>query len=185
MNPGAVVAFAVVFSLGMFALFWWGWSGKLRRQAALAPLPDMPSLSAPQAVFAGHYVSTTTAGDWLDRLAAHGLGIRTRCRVEVHGTGVWIQRFGARDLFIPQGQMRGAHAAAGMAGKFVGHNGLILLTWSLGKDATLLDTGIRLITSRDRQRLLAALEGLLRHSTANEVSEPSLKSIGQRTHEQH
>ena len=38
----------------------------------------------PLAAAEGQYVATTTAGDWLDRIAVHGLGIRTNAELSVH-----------------------------------------------------------------------------------------------------
>ncbi|MET1065610.1 MAG: hypothetical protein ABWX85_11655, partial [Arthrobacter sp.] len=52
------------------ALIWLGWRYRLRRQADVDPLPEIPAeLGAAVAVADGQYVASTTAGDWLDRIA--------------------------------------------------------------------------------------------------------------------
>ena len=77
------------------------------------------------------YVSTTLHGDWLARVGAHGLGDRSRALVSVHDGGVLVERDGAHDLWLPVGSIRSAGLAPGMAGKYVGADGLVVLTWAV------------------------------------------------------
>ena len=61
-----------------------GWRNRLRRQSDVEPLPGVPAeLGAPLAAADGQYVASTTAGDWLDRIAVHNLGIRTNAKLSV------------------------------------------------------------------------------------------------------
>src|SRR5690606_10235624 len=77
----------------IMALMWLGWRGKLKRQGSVGELPQIPEgLGAAVISVPGQYVVTTSAGDWLDRLAVHGLGIRTPGVVTVHTGGVVIAR---------------------------------------------------------------------------------------------
>ena len=143
-----------------------GWQGRERRTAALVPtLPAVPAAGDPALgaasaePFEATYVSTTVAGDWLDRVVALELGVRSAALVQVFAGGVRIDRQGARDLFVPAGAVRGARTAPGMAGKFVGRDGLVVVTWQAS--GSLLDTGLRLRHSADRALLVAAVEALV------------------------
>jgi hypothetical protein len=126
-------------------------------------LPSVPSElgAARLAPVDATYVSTTRAGDWLDRVTTHDLGVRSPAQVGVFDAGVQITRQGATDLFVPTTALRGASGAPGMAGKVVGGEGLVVLTWQADPtDPRGLDTGLRPKHAADRERLLAALTTL-------------------------
>ncbi|ALU40216.1 ABC transporter permease [Kocuria flava] len=145
----------------LFVLIRRGWAGRLRRQAGLPAPPAPPAGLAertPRLAVAGMYVSTTLQGAPLERVAAHGLGLRARAAVAVHDDGVLYARDGEAPLFVPAAAVLGTGTASGMAGKFVERDGLVVLTWSLG--GTPVDTGFRTRRAADRRRLLAALEAL-------------------------
>jgi hypothetical protein len=142
------------------ALIWLGWRNRLRRQADVDPLPEIPgALGAALAVADGQYVASTTAGDWLDRIAVHSLGIRTNAELSVHPEGVLFDRSGAAPVFIPAASLTGARLESGMAGKFVEKDGLLVLSWMLG--ARELDTGFRTRHADDKTPLLNALQDLI------------------------
>ncbi|HSL37900.1 MAG TPA: hypothetical protein VK883_13830, partial [Arthrobacter sp.] len=123
-------------------LIWLGWRNRLRRQADVDPLPEIPAeLGAAVAVADGQYVASTTAGDWLDRIAVHNLGIRTNAELSVHPEGVLFDRSGAGPVFIPAASLTGVRQESGMAGKFVEKDGLLVLSWMLGSRE--LDSGFR------------------------------------------
>jgi hypothetical protein len=111
------------------------------------------------------YVSTTLHGDWLARVGAHGLGDRSNARVSVHDGGVLVERHGAQDLWLPVSAIRSAGLAPGMAGKYVGADGLVVLTWAVpeadGVAAALVDTGLRTRRAEDRGGLVDAVRYLL------------------------
>lgn len=163
--------------VGVFALLWTGWQGRKRRQSGLmGGLAAIPALGDPIARFEGQYVSTTTEGDWLDRVVVHGLGLRTRAELELHPQGVLFRRSGAPHLFIPVAALREVRTEAGMAGKFVERDGLVLFTWQpdnaeqqrSGQSQVALDTGFRLRHGSDRAPLLAACQKLI--GTVNDPS---------------
>ncbi|WP_275001457.1 hypothetical protein [Promicromonospora iranensis] len=110
------------------------------------------------------YVSSTLHGDWLARVGAHGLGDRSSARISVHDDGVLITRDGTRDLWLPATALHDAALAPGMAGKYVGGDGLVVLTWTVpaaaGIPATTVDTGLRTRHAADRGNLLAAVREL-------------------------
>jgi hypothetical protein len=111
------------------------------------------------------YVSTTLHGDWLARVGAHGLGDRSRALVSVHAGGVLVERDGADDLWVPVTAIRSAGLAPGMAGKYVGADGLVVITWAVpeadGVAAALVDTGLRTRRAEDRGGLVDAVRYLL------------------------
>ncbi|WP_018773140.1 PH-like domain-containing protein [Arthrobacter sp. 131MFCol6.1] len=137
-----------------------GWRNRLRRQSDVEPLPEVPAgLGAPLAAADGQYVASTTAGDWLDRIAVHHLGIRTNARLSVHPEGVLFERAGAGPVFIPAGRLTGVRQESGMAGKFVEKDGLLVLSWMLGSHE--LDTGYRTRRAEDKAVLLTTLRNLI------------------------
>jgi len=163
-------AVSVVVLLAVLALVYWGmragWKRRARTTAALVPtLPAAPAdlgaarLGPVEAV----YVSTTTAGDWLDRVVAHDLGVRSPASVTVHDAGVCIERTGAADVFVPAAALTDTSTAPGMAGKFVGKDGLVVLTWAptTTPGAPQLDTGLRPHHSADGTALVAAVTALI------------------------
>lgn len=142
------------------ALIWLGWRNRLRRQADVDPLPEIPAeLGAAVAVADGQYVASTTAGDWLDRIAVHNLGIRTNAELSVHPEGVLFDRSGAGPVFIPAASLTGVRQESGMAGKFVEKDGLLVLSWMLGSHE--LDSGFRTRHADDKTTLLNALQDLI------------------------
>jgi len=128
------------------------------------------------------YVSTTLHGDWLARVGAHGLGDRSSALVSVYDAGpgqdggVLIERDGAQDLWVPVNTIRSAGLAPGMAGKYVGTDGLVVLTWAVpeadGVAAALVDTGLRTRRAEDRGGLVDAVRYLLAAQQAQQAHNP-------------
>ncbi|MET9804689.1 hypothetical protein [Streptomyces sp. NPDC006368] len=136
----------------------WKWRGSLQ-----SDLPDLPT--APEApgeaglthpsptttpggggkppllTLTGRYHGSTTAGQWLDRIVAHGLGTRSRAELTLTDAGLEVVRPGARDFFIPAPQLREARLDKGIAGKVLAEGGLLIVTWEHGD--TLIDSGFR------------------------------------------
>ena len=106
----------------------------------------------------GVYVSTTTAGNWLDRVAARGLGTRSAGTMAVTAAGVSWLRQGAPDVFAAATALVGARRADGIAGTVVPPGGIVVVTWRLG--STELDSGFRPGSAADADRLVAAVERL-------------------------
>jgi len=128
-----------------YALMWRGW----RRRAARHDLPPLaeagPETEPADLEADGRYVGTTTAGDWLDRVVARGLGPRSACTLRLTRHGLDVIRPGGRSgssYRIPTAALRGARHDQGIAGKVVPPHGLLVLTWQHG-DLT-LDSGFRL-----------------------------------------
>lgn len=144
----------------VFVLLGLGWRNRLRRQSDVEALPAAPAeLTVPLAGADGQYVTTTSAGDWLDRIAVHNLGLRTNAELSVHSEGVLVNRTGAGPVFIPAARLTGVRLESGMAGKFVEKDGLLVVSWMLGSRE--LDTGFRTRRAEDKTTLLDALQDLI------------------------
>jgi hypothetical protein len=150
---------------GIYLLMWRGWKKRQARQSDLLPLNEVPEGLFSGAGFETVYVSTTSEGDWLDRIAVHGLGERSNAQVHVAEAGVLIEREPS-DVFIPAAAVRGFRLATGMAGKYLRDEGLVVITWQHG-DRT-LDTGLKPRFGTDE--LVRALEA---HLAVSATERPS------------
>ncbi|WP_394253431.1 PH-like domain-containing protein [Arthrobacter pityocampae] len=156
---GWVVATVAIIAV-IVALMGLGWRNRLRRQADVPAPPAPPAGLGPVLYEAeGQYVATTTAGDWLDRIAVHGLGLRGNAVASVHPEGVLLSRTGAPDVFVPRGDLTSVQLAGGMTGKFVEKEGLVILTWRLGDLG--VDTGFRTRHAAHKAQLVAAIAALV------------------------
>ncbi|WP_432253653.1 hypothetical protein [Streptomyces sp. HNM1019] len=136
----------VVGLLLVIALVYWlmreGWKWRGTLQGDLPELPQAPAEPGePKLSMSGRYHGSTTAGQWLDRIVAHGLGTRSRAELTLTDRGVSVVRPGARDFFIPATELRGARLDKGIAGKVLAEGGLLVVTWSHGD--RLIDSGFR------------------------------------------
>lgn len=164
MTRALAVGLLALLVLLVWAAMLAGWRRRAARQVRELGLPALPATplepGAPLTDDAdGVYVSTTTAGDWLDRVAAHGLGARSAATMAVTTAGVSWLRQGAPDVFASAVSLRGARREPGMAGKFVPPAGLVVVTWRLGEVD--LDTGFRPASAGDADRLVQAVERLV------------------------
>ncbi|MEU9296371.1 hypothetical protein [Streptomyces sp. NPDC048266] len=118
----------------------WKWRGSL--QSDLPELPTAPPAAGPaRLTLSGRYHGSTTAGQWLDRIVAHGLGTRSRVELTLTDAGLAVVRPGANDFFVPAEALREARLDKGIAGKVLAEGGLLIVTWAHG--GTLLDSGFR------------------------------------------
>ncbi|WP_282696446.1 hypothetical protein [Streptomyces sp. CC208A] len=118
----------------------WKWRGSL--QSDLPALPEVPETPGEAKLrLDGRYHGSTTAGQWLDRIVAHGLGTRSRAELTLTDAGITVVRPGANDFLIPAAALRGARLDKGIAGKVLAEGGLLIVTWEHG--GTLLDSGFR------------------------------------------
>lgn len=158
-EAGLLLLLAVPVLWGLMLL---GWRRRAARQRdGLPPLPeppDDPGRTLLPGSVEGIYVSTTGAGDWLDRVAAHGLGNRAVALVDVTSRGVTIRRQGERVLFIPAASVLGVRTQRGIAGKFAGREDIVVVSWQLGPHR--LDTGLRTRFTSDREPLIDAVRRL-------------------------
>jgi hypothetical protein len=141
----------VVGLLLFIALVYWlmreGWKWRAVIQSDLPELPSAPESGSgaggkpPLLTLSGRYHGSTTAGQWLDRIVAHGLGTRSRVELTLTDAGMDVLRPGAADFFVPAAQLREARLDKGIAGKVLTEGGLLVVTWAHGDK--LIDSGFR------------------------------------------
>ncbi|MEV6962344.1 hypothetical protein AB0M97_24790 [Streptomyces sp. NPDC051207] len=141
----ARIGWVVGLALFVALVYWlmregWKWRGTL--QSDLPDLPTAPEDPGPaKLTLSGRYHGSTTAGQWLDRIVAHGLGTRSRVELTLTDAGLDVVRPGAADFFVPRAALREARLDKGIAGKVLTEGGLLVVTWAHG--GRLLDSGFR------------------------------------------
>ncbi|WP_327298686.1 MULTISPECIES: hypothetical protein [unclassified Streptomyces] len=136
----------IVGLLLLVALVYWlmreGWKWRGTLQSDLPELPSAPDVPGTARLeMSGRYHGSTTAGQWLDRIVAHGLGTRSKAEVTLTDEGVEVVRPGASDFFIPAARLREARLDKGIAGKVLTEGGMLIITWEHGDK--LIDSGFR------------------------------------------
>lgn len=153
------VSLAAILVFG--TLIWLGWRSRKRRQAHLPAPAEIPAevLDAePLAAGEGMVIGTVRAEDYLDRVAVHGLGVRTDGRIEVHEAGVAVLRAGSPNYLITRDMLRHTRTDRGVVGKFVERDGALIIGWELGEE--LVETAFRARHSEAHQQLLSELQRL-------------------------
>lgn len=154
---------------GLILLFWLmrrSW----QRQAAVS-VPDLTAV--PTGADAGParpatYVVTTRLGEPVNRLAAHTLGERSAADVYVTDAGVLVARQGAEDIYIPRRELRQVRRGAGMIGKTVGGEGLVILEWTL--QGVELESGLRFRHRADAEAFVVETGHGNHHDEPHEVN---------------
>lgn len=136
-----------------------GWQWRRTLQGGLPALPQAPDDEGPALLEGeGRYHGSTTAGQWLDRVVAHGLGVRSRAALTLTAQGLTVDRTGAPGFFVPAAALRGARPEKGIAGKVLTGGGLLVVTWEHG--GTLIDTGFRLDHAAGHQAWIGEINKL-------------------------
>ncbi|GAA3916086.1 hypothetical protein GCM10022244_26970 [Streptomyces gulbargensis] len=145
----------------------WKWRGSL--QSDLPPLPALPERPGEATLtLSGRYHGSTTAGQWLDRIVAHGLGTRSRAELTLTGAGISVVRPGASDFLIPAAALREARLDKGIAGKVLAEGGLLIVTWEHG--GKLLDSGFRSDRAAEHTAWVEALNSMNPVSTTEGIA---------------
>ena len=163
--------------VAVIALALWGmrrgWRRRVRSQSVVSEPLALDAVvlggaldSRPDTV-PGLYLGTSTSGQWLDRIAAHGLGVRSRADVAVVASGIALDRHGASSFFIPREDIRGVRVDRGVAGTVRGKDSVIVVTWRLGDLE--VDTGVRADDGDDHRALL---DGLMAYVSVDEAQGP-------------
>ncbi|AOP46893.1 hypothetical protein ACH4Q6_30805 [Streptomyces lydicus] len=135
----------------------WKWRGTL--QGDLPELPGTPAdAGEPRLTLSGRYHGSTTAGQWLDRIVARGLGTRSRVELTLTDQGLDVVRPGATSFFVPAAALRGARLDKGIAGKVLTEGGLLIVTWRHGDRE--IDSGFRSDRAADHAAWVEALNTL-------------------------
>jgi len=163
---GWTVGLLIVIGL-VYWLMRQGWNWRRTLQSDLPALPAVPADPGPALLEAsGRYHGTTTAGNWLDRVVANGLGTRSLAELTLTERGLLVGRPGDVDLWIPAEDLTGARTDSGIAGKVV-PAGLLVVTWTLPQTSsggtpigTVLDSGFRLDHPDEHTAWVAAVDAL-------------------------
>jgi len=163
----ALVLFAVL------ALMRRAWRRKAVRQRDIPVPREAPTVSIEWVTepLAGRYLSSTRAGDWLDRIVVHSMGVPSRAVMGVVTDGVWIERQGERDVFVPRESLVEARLDRGIAGKVYEQGGIVVVMWRLGD--MVIDTGFRAQNPDHHAELVTAV-----NACRVETSSPSLSTPG-------
>ncbi|MFJ1653134.1 hypothetical protein ACIOC2_17425 [Streptomyces sp. NPDC088337] len=154
--------------LMFIALVYWlmreGWKWRATLQGDLPELPDAPEEPGPATLtMTGRYHGSTTAGQWLDRIVARGLGTRSRAELTLTDAGLDVVRPGAGDFFVPAARLRGARLDKGIAGKVLTEGGLLVVTWEHGD--RLIDSGFRSDRAAEHTEWVEALNSMIEKNT--------------------
>ncbi|MET8851538.1 transporter [Amycolatopsis sp. NPDC004625] len=135
----AIFAFFLLCVWGMYV----GWRRKARSQSVqVPPFPTVPGDAGEVLLEStGVYLATTFAGEWQNRVVTRGAGLRTSAAWRLHDGGVAVERGGAPGFWIPRDAVTGVRRDRKIAGKVMGTDALLVITWQLGD--TELDTGFR------------------------------------------
>ncbi len=161
----------------LIGLVYWlmrqGWNWRRTLQSDLSELPAVPADPGPALLTAtGRYHGSTTAGNWLDRVVAHGLGTRSLAELTLTEQGLLARRPGDTDLWIPVGSLTGARVDSGIAGKVV-PAGLLVITWTLG--GAPLDSGFRADHPDEHAAWVEAVDALVTRTTKTKKTEEAAK----------
>ncbi|MFG3499138.1 hypothetical protein [Streptomyces sp. NPDC047928] len=144
----------------------WTWRGSL--QSDLPELPAAPEAPGTATLsMSGRYHGSTTAGQWLDRIVAHGLGTRSRVELTLGDAGLNVVRPGATDFFIPADRLREARLDKGIAGKVLAEGGLLIVTWEHGE--RLIDSGFRSDLAAEHTGWVAAINSMTTKNTTTKT----------------
>ncbi|MFC8365121.1 hypothetical protein ACFY94_40250 [Streptomyces griseorubiginosus] len=159
----ARIGWLVGLALFVALVYWlmregWKWRGTL--QGDLPELPTAPDDPGPaRLTMSGRYHGSTTAGQWLDRIVAHGLGTRSRVELTLTDAGLDVVRPGATDFFVPRAALREAVLGKGIAGKVLTEGGLLLVTWAHGE--RLIDSGFRSDRAAEHTEWVDAINSMI------------------------
>ncbi|MFC8196993.1 hypothetical protein ACFWBR_27815 [Streptomyces sp. NPDC060006] len=146
----------------------WKWRGTL--QGDLPELPGAPEEHGDARLtvlsMSGRYHGSTTAGQWLDRIVAHGLGTRSRVELTLTDAGLDVVRPGAADFFVPAERLREARLDKGIAGKVLTEGGLLVVTWEHGD--RLIDSGFRSDRAAEHNEWVDTLNHMIDKSSDTE-----------------
>jgi hypothetical protein len=173
-GPRMVLTFGVLAAcLVALWLMWRSWQHKASRQRDLPSVVDVREprdlSGALLGPLPGRYLATTRAGDWLDRVVVHGLGVPSRASLTVLPGGVLLDRQGADDVFVPRASLREVRLDRAIAGAVFEDGGVVVVSWQLG-DAV-VDTGFRAQEYTRHDEVVRAVQALAAAPAARDLGE--------------
>jgi len=124
-----IIGFLAISLVALIAVAVWR-STKKKRLLQEQLIPS-PSKATAEGRFFALYVSTVLQEAPLDRVWAHGLGMRGPSRMGVDATGISVNRVGERSFLIPTSSIRSIGRASATIDKAVEKAGLTAIHWSL------------------------------------------------------
>lgn len=149
----AVVAALFVALLVLLGML--GWWVRRRRQRDIPAPASAPAQFRKLVEQEALYVATTVAGDPYDRIAVHGLGLRSKARLLVGAEGV-ILALPERDYFTPADALTQVQRGTWTIDRVVEPGGLLQYSWRLGERE--ITTNVRIVG--DDAEIFAALQAL-------------------------
>ncbi|NEE04053.1 PH-like domain-containing protein [Phytoactinopolyspora halotolerans] len=165
------VAILGLILVASYVSMWRGWRRRTHAHVDLPPLPSITEASSVHSTDAvsisespaditveASYAGTTTAGDWLERVVAHGLGRRSSVSITVDPSGIQLERGTEPSFSIPASSLRAVRIDRAGAGRAVRCGEYVIITWQHGDME--LDTAVRPRHRDDRGRLVDAVAAL-------------------------
>ncbi len=150
---GLLGAFWGLVALALLTLAIRAWMMRTKSQSLILPTPASISDSHSGRFLADqHYVASVLTDSPLERVTAHGLGLRGRCDIAVDSTGIALKRKGESDFFIPAGSIASLELSNTALGRAVEPDGLTLINWHLGDTA--ITTVIRFPRAAERNAFM-------------------------------
>jgi hypothetical protein len=109
--------------------------------------------------FETFYVATVFAERPLDRIWAHGLGVRGKAKLGLSSEGVSVHRVGERGFFIPAASITELGSAQATIDKGVERDGLTTIVWNHGEVA--LQSVFRFINQKVREEFKSQLQNMI------------------------
>ncbi len=134
------------------ALAIWGmWRSWHKRAAIALPVESPPQGFTADTEIVGRYIGTAPAADWMQRVAANGMGAPGNAIANLAEAGVLLTREGEPDLFIGADQISEVEIGRGVAGQVAEKDGIVIWHWRAGDTA--LQSGFRPDAPEDVARL--------------------------------
>jgi hypothetical protein len=109
--------------------------------------------------FETFYVATVFAERPLDRIWAHGLGVRGKAKVGLSSEGVSVHRVGERGFLIPAASITELGSAQATIDKGVERDGLTTIVWNHGEIE--LQSVFRFINPKVREEFKSQLQNMI------------------------
>lgn len=117
-----------------------------------APPTTAPAEFIPDVEVVGLFLGSSPVGQWMKKIMAHGLGVRSRATLLWAPRGVAFQRQGELNFFIGAEDILAAGFGRGVAGTVRAKDSVLVIRWKLGE--AILDSGFRADTSEGHQALM-------------------------------
>lgn len=165
MSRELLTAVIVVIVGVIFAAMAWAWRTRAHRDAAYASHDDQPLLKLIRDFDSLMYVSSTPAGEPLQRLSLPGLRYRGPAQLSIYEDGITIAVRAEQPVHIAATRVTGSAVARVRIGKAVEQDGLTLIQWRI-KDLEIEST-FRAPSREVQQSIRKAIDTMLKsqHST--------------------